>query len=115
MPQPQVNTVTARYYGLPGALNSYYWVQAIYPSGRSVLSSPALAPNIGSVNSGNNFVDIQWNAMPGAIGYDVIKTATDTVPDIDSTTTIGLVLGTTNTSVEDIGQTLVDWTYTVNA
>jgi hypothetical protein len=78
---PAPTGVIARYVGsVAGSTNYYYWIQAIYPSGRSVLSSSAKATGAAALSSPNAQNLIEWNPMAGAIGYNVFVTSTSTAP-----------------------------------
>jgi hypothetical protein len=88
MQLPPVTGVNVRYIGNAGLGTTtwYYWVQAIYPDGLAQLSSPgntgAKAP--ASFSSGN-FAQVQWNPMPGAIGYLVWRSTSSTLPQTGGT------------------------------
>jgi hypothetical protein len=73
--------VVAAYFGGPGGSTTrYYWIQAIYPTGKSNLqSSNALASTLAALDQ-NNRVLISWNQMAGAIGYNVYYTTSSTAP-----------------------------------
>ena len=78
--------LSARYFGDPGGSTSYsYWVQAIYPFGRSVLSATITVGSAQSSLSARNFVTLNWAAMPGAMGYNIFKATSSTVPTIAAT------------------------------
>jgi hypothetical protein len=75
--------VFARYAGpiVVSGTTTYYWVQAIYPNGRSAFSnyvSVNLPASLGPSNI--SFVQVGWSVMPGAIAYDVLKTTSSTTP-----------------------------------
>lgn len=77
---PVPSGVIARYVGSSGGSTTrYYWVQAIYPSGNSLLGQSNLLTTIAGLDH-NNQVYIEWNPMGGAIGYNVYYTTTTTVP-----------------------------------
>lgn len=73
--------VVATYFGSTGGSTTrYYWIQAIYASGKSIpASSNALASTLASLSNGNQ-VEVTWNPMYGAIGYNVYYTTTSTAP-----------------------------------
>lgn len=74
--------VIAQYFGASGGATSrYYWIQAIYAAGRSLLSSSNLVTTIAGLDH-NNVVLVQWNAMAGAIGYNVFYSITTTIPTV---------------------------------
>lgn len=89
----------ASYFGVSGGSNAYtYWVQAIYPSGKSILAaSNALSSTNGP--DGNNVIEVNWNAMFGAIGYNVYRTVTGTAP-----TVTGFLASVTYPGFSDKGQ-----------
>jgi hypothetical protein len=108
--QPAV-TAYGAYNGLPGAITRYFWVQAIYPSGRSVVSNLVTISSAGSL-SNQNQITISWRPQPGASGYDVLETPTSSAPSVSSTTSIGVALGVTgNVVVLSNEPTLQSWTY----
>lgn len=108
--QPSVRSVRTQYTGAPGTGTRYYWVQAIYPSGRSVLSVAAVADKLNSL-SVLSTVGVTWTPMPGATAYDVVVTTSSTEPTAESTTTIGLAFGVSGPEFLDQGQALRSWTY----
>lgn len=109
--QAPVSYAIGRYLGLPGSITRYFWVQAIYPSGRSVVSNLVEIDNAGSLTSQNQ-INIQWAPAPGAIGYDVVETPTSSAPTLNATATIGVALGLTDTNLTLSAEpTLVSWTY----
>lgn len=74
----------ARSYGGAGGTNTYvYWVQAIYPWGKSSLAQSNTLTNVnGPTNAGS--VSVEWNAMVGAIGYNVYRTTSTTAPTVSA-------------------------------
>ena|ERR1700743_2787515 len=95
---PAPTGLVAKYFGVAGGSNTYvYWVQAIYPTGKSNLAqsntiSSALGPD------GNNRIQVEWNAMAGAIGYIVFRTTTTTQPS-----TTGFLATVTSINFNDQG------------
>jgi len=78
--------VLAKYFGTSGgATTRYYWVQAIYTGGLSPLQGAPVVTALAALDN-NNRVQVEWNAMAGAIGYNVFYTTTSTAP------TSGLIL-----------------------
>lgn len=95
--------ITVRYQGTAslGTSQFWYWIQAIYPEGNSLLSSfGTTGAKCPASFSPGNLVSIQWNAMPGAIGYIVWKTTTSSSP---TTGTILAFVATSETGVKDDG------------
>jgi hypothetical protein len=77
---PAPTGVTANFFGTAGGSTTrYYWVQAIYPGGKSLLGGAPVITTIASTD-GNNRVLIEWNPMAGAIGYNIYYTTTSTAP-----------------------------------
>jgi hypothetical protein len=92
--------VAAYFGGTGGSTTRYYWIQAIYPTGKSNLqSSNALASTLAALDQ-NNRVLISWNQMFGAIGYNVYYTTSSTAP-ISGAILIGV---TTYPTFADSGQ-----------
>jgi hypothetical protein len=98
---PAPTGVTARYFGNSGGSTTrYYWLQAIYPSGKSTLAvSGAISSTLASLD-GNNCVEVNWNPMAGAIGYNIFYTTTSTAP----TTGAILVASVSGVGFSDKGQ-----------
>ena len=108
-PPPSVNGVTAETVGGTGGGTYYYWVVARYPIGNSSPEGPAEvidAPNL----TATTFVRVRWNAQPGALTYDVLRTITPNVPS--GATNSAVVIGTALTTVNDTGGALVAYTVT---
>lgn len=99
---PVPSGVLASFFGdsTGGATTRYYWIQAIYPTGRSILArSNALASMPASLNRANQ-ATVAWNPMAGAIGYNVFYSTTTTAPTNGS-----ILCGTvTGANFTDIGQ-----------
>lgn len=103
--------LTGQYFGAPGGITRYLWVQAVYPSGRSVLSNLITISSAGTLNNQNKIL-LEWRPVPGAIGYDVIQTPTSTIPTVGATASIALAQGITRPSYTlESELTLQSWTY----
>lgn len=78
---PAPSGVSATYVGASGGSTTrYYWVQAIYSSGKSLLQrSQALANTLANLDS-NNRVYVEWNPVVTAIGYNIYYSTTTTQP-----------------------------------
>lgn len=105
--------VYARYTGpaVTSGTTTYYWVQAIYPSGRapfSAYSSASLPASLGPASI--SFVNIGWNAMPGAIAYDILKTTSASTPS--GACNCALRVNNTTNALTDDG--LASLTYSVS-
>lgn len=99
---PAPSGVTATFVGdsTGGATTRYYWVQAIYPSGKSLLTRSGALANMPSSLNRNNQVYVEWNPMAGAMGYNVYYTTSTTAPTSGSI----LVGVTTAPNFTDQGQ-----------
>jgi hypothetical protein len=87
---PAPTGVTSRYIGTSGGTTTrYYWVQAIYAGGKSLLSSALSLANTPAALDNNNQVYIEWNPLAVALGYNVFYTTTSTLP-----TSGAILLGT---------------------
>ena len=92
-----------------GTQTLYYWVVARYPIGAAIPGGPAVAantPGLGNITA-QSFVRIGWSPMPGAIGYDVVRSASPNYPA--PCTACAVVLNTQLTSVDDNGGVLSDY------
>lgn len=100
--RPVPTNVQARYMGpyQESGNSFYYWVQAIYPSGRSFLSAAGEAINAPAALTPWAFNNVSWNPAPGAIGYRIYRTTTSTAP---TTGSILLFVATAETSIKDDG------------
>jgi len=108
---PAPTGVIAEYFGPAGGSTAYYYyIQAIYPSGRSLLTSSNLVTTAAALTS-SGFILVQWNAMAGAIGYNVFRTASTTLPTV-GTIFLGSVTANaytdTGTPALSTGQVIVD-------
>lgn len=94
--------------GLRGGATLYYWVIARYPIGASA-PTPVMVPNtVGPVDlSVANYVNLTWNAMPGATGYDVLRSSTSTYPA--PCAACAVVINTALTAVQDTGAALTSY------
>lgn len=106
-PGPAISQISATVVGLNGPAQAYYWVIPIYTAGRAGLGTPVLVTGMANTLSVSNFVRISWAPMPGATGYDVLKTDAATVP---VPCTCALAAATTAGSVDDTGAALSSYT-----
>lgn len=86
---PAPTGISSKYYGSSGSTDRYYWVQAIYESGKSLLAGAPKVTTGGLDN--NNRVQLEWNQMAYSIGYLVFYTTTSTPPVAGA----GIFLGAT--------------------
>lgn len=78
---PAPTGAIAKYIGSSGGSQQRnYWVQAIFPSGTSVLAQANTLTGTLAGLDNNNKVYIEWNPMADAIGYIVFYTTTTTAP-----------------------------------
>lgn len=103
---PPVQSAGAVAQGTFGGTTLWYWVVARYPIGSAQPSSAAVAANTQGVGnlSVSNFVRVSWQAMPGATGYDVLRSADGVYPA--PCAACAVVLNTSSTSVDDVGSSL---------
>lgn len=80
-PAPAATSVGTQVVGVQsGGQVVYYWVVARYPIG-TVVSLPASAATVGTANyNTGNYVKVSWLAMPGATGYDVVRSTSPSFP-----------------------------------
>ena len=96
---PAPTGVVATYFGTSGGATSYYYfIQAIYASGRSLLSTSNLVTAPASLSSSAEIL-VNWNAMAGAIGYNIYRAATTTLPTVGT----NFIASVTSNSYTDAG------------
>lgn len=77
---PQAPTdVRTSYTGPLGSTTYYYWVLASYPAGGSPLTRSSAVRNVGTLSASNTLL-VSWRAVPGVLGYVVLRTETPDVP-----------------------------------
>lgn len=80
-PAPDSVEPRAQRIGTPGNNKYYYWVVAYFPIGVTITTDPAYlvnAPNQHSYPS--SYVIVDWDNVPGALSYDVLRTNRPTFP-----------------------------------
>lgn len=108
MAYPAIKGLRAQYFGVIGGATATYWyVQAIYPGGRSPISGPVTL-TIPAALTNDNKVLLNWDPAPGAIGYDILKNTTGTIPTGVATVAIGIA--ETANNFTDNGQTSASYT-----
>ena len=113
-PPPAVTTLSGRPVNLnpvtPATL--YYWAIARYPSGS--VSNPTatiVTGTVGAANlSGTFYVSLSWSPMPGATGYDILRSESPTYPAPLGTCTCAVVVNTSATTVNDQSPSLSAYT-----
>ena len=97
--------LTLQLFGTTGTSTCTYYVSAVYPQGETAPAGPVATSQCNGTLSSTNFVRILWRANPGAVAYNVLKTAT-------TPATGSILLGTTtsNPFLDDTGQALSSWT-----
>jgi hypothetical protein len=96
---PAPTGVVATYFGTSGGTTDYYYfIQAIYPGGRSLLSTSNLVTAPASL-SGSAEILVAWHAMVGAIGYNVYRAGTTTLPTVGT----NFIASVTSNSYTDAG------------
>jgi hypothetical protein len=78
-----------------------YWVVAKFPTGNAAPAGPCTITNAPNVLNGSNYVQLNWGPVTGATGYDVLKTATPSLPN--TTASIALALAQAAVSYQDQG------------
>ena len=115
---PAPTGVVATYFGAAGGVTDYYYyIQAIYPSGRSLLASSNLVTAVATFSQSSQ-ISVQWNAMAGAIGYNVYRAGSTTLPTV-GTNFMASVTGNSFTDDGSLtiaaGQVIIDGVRTARA
>jgi hypothetical protein len=66
--------------GVPGVTVRYYWVSAIYPQGETRFQGPLIVTNSNAALTGANYIRLMWYPQPGALSFNVVRTATAAYP-----------------------------------
>jgi hypothetical protein len=98
------NSVNLTVVGTKGNTPYYYWLITHYPIGSTGTTGPVFINTAPNALSGANYVNITWQAVNGAISYDLLRTSTPNQPT--GTCTCAVSIGTTSTSVNDTGAAL---------
>ena len=116
-PPPPVTVAGGIAVGARGGATLYYWIVARYPSGSAQPSAPAIVPNtVGEFNlSGANYVTVTWSLMPGATGYDVLRSNSPVYPASPTCTACAVILNTSSSAVNDTGSALSAYPGAVSA
>lgn len=110
-PPPKVTSVsTSRVGGNAGSGTYYYWVVANYIGGRAQPSPATVARNVPNELSASVYIKINWDTVPLATSYDVLRTNTPNLPNGDCSCAI--VVATTAATVNDEGAGLLSYTIT---
>lgn len=107
-PPPTVKQVSITVVGNPGNATYYYWVVAKYASGNANPSAAAIVINAPNALSVSTYIRVNWDAVAGATGYDVLRTTTASVPN--GNCNCAVVTATASTTVNDQGGALGAYT-----
>jgi hypothetical protein len=106
---PSPITASLNYSGPQGQSEICYWIIAKYPIGNVPPPTGACVFTGATVTSGNS-VTVNWNGIQGAVGYDVLRTLTETLTS--SCTNCLLISNTTQVTFTDIGNSLPGYNLT---
>jgi hypothetical protein len=112
-PAPPAPTISGSVAGNPGNAQYNYWVIANYPSG-SAVSNAALVQFVPVNLTVSNYVQLNWNSVPGVSSYDVVR-LTPPASFSGSCTLCRVASGLTVTSVNDTGSALTSYTASPSA
>lgn len=99
---------TVRFFGTTASTSYFYWTVARYPWGISAPSSSGSITNGSATLSSVNVINVAWAGIVSATGYDLLRTATNVAPT--GACNCALVVNTTATSYNDIGNPLLTYT-----
>lgn len=90
---PTPTGVVALYFGSSGGSTTrYYWVQAIFTGGKSLLGGAAPVTTVAGLDH-NNQVIVKWNPVANALGYNIFYTTSATPPVSGAGIFMGSVTG----------------------
>lgn len=99
---------TVRFFGTTASTSYFYWVIARYPWGISAPSASGAITNGSASLSSANVINASWANLTSATGYDLLRTASNVAPT--GSCNCALVVNTTSTSYNDIGNSLLTYT-----
>ncbi len=103
-------TIFTKYLGvstLSSPTTYYYWVQAILSSGRTQLFGPSIVTIYGILGNGN-YIQVDWEDVPGATGYDILRTTTPNSPT--GTGSFAIAVNQNFSSIKDYNIPLQNYT-----
>ncbi len=109
-PPPAETGISLTRVGNAGNATYYYWVVVRYAGGNSAVSPSAIITTAPNVLGVSNYVRVNWDSMPNATGYDVLRTTTASVPN--GNCNCAVTTNTSATTVDDTGGALGAYTVT---
>ena len=109
-PPPAETGISLTRVGNAGNATYYYWVVVKYAGGNSVVSPSAIITTAPNVLGVSNYVRVNWDSMPNATGYDVLRTTGASVPN--GNCNCAVTTNTSATTVDDTGGALGAYTVT---
>lgn len=106
IPAPSAPQVSVSSVGAQGFTTYYYVVVVNYPSGAAT-SQVAVLQQASATLSSPNHNQVGWNALQGALTYDVLRLPT---PTFSGTCTCSVATGLTVTTFSDTGGSLSSYT-----
>jgi hypothetical protein len=79
-PPQAVSNASVSVSGNPGPATYYYWIVVQTSAGASTPAGPFPIINAPNTLTGANFNQVSWATVPGALAYDVLRTATPAPP-----------------------------------
>ena len=102
----------ARVVGATGAATIYYWIYVRYPGGAVAPYGPVVATGTVGIALLNamDYVALNWGAVPGASGYDIVRQATQNPFDgARVCANCAVSINQAATTFNDIGGGVVNW------
>ena len=109
-PPPAETGISLTRVGNAGNATYYYWVVVRYAGGNSAVSPSAIITTAPNVLGVSNYVRVNWDSMPNATGYDVLRTTTAIVPN--GNCNCAVTTNTSATTINDTGGALGAYTVT---
>jgi len=111
VPAPSSPSVNVTAVGLSGFSTYYYLVVANYPAG-TTQSQIVTFSNGNATLSGSNYNQIGWNALAGALNYDILRLPSNS---FTGSCTCSLAVAQSGTTYSDIGGGLSSYTIAASA
>lgn len=102
------NLIGAQVIGTKGQSQYYYWVVVRYIGGNSTAAGPVFVSNAPNTLDVSNYVQVNFQGVTGATGYDLLRTTSAIFPN--GTNNIAVTTNTTSTTINDQGSALTSYT-----
>lgn len=102
------NLISGQVIGTAGTQTYWYWVVTRFPGGSSTAVGPVQVIKAPDTLSVSNYVQVNFQPVTGATGYDLLRTTTSIFPN--GTANIAVTQNTASTQINDQSNSLSSYT-----